>query len=60
MQNLGVNKFVEKNISNSFIPQVKFPTSITEKSITLTDNSYEHNSNCVSGNVTIYISDQLC
>ena len=60
MQNIGVNQFLEKEISqsvpNNIIPQITPPTRITEKTATLTDNifqnSYTHNSNCVSGNTT--------
>ena len=63
MQNTGVNQFLEKILSNNFIPQITLPTRITEKTATLTDNiftnSYNHNSNCVSGNITTYISDHL-
>ena len=63
MQNTGVNKFLEKILSNNFIPQITLPTRITEKIATLIDdiftNSYTHNCNCVSGNITSYISDYL-
>ena len=63
MQNTGVNQFLEKILSNSFIPQITLPTRIPEKTATLIDsiftNSYNHNSNCVSGNITTYISDHL-
>ena len=62
MQNTGVNQFLEKILSNNFIPRITPPTKITEK-ITLIDNiftnSYKHNSNCVSGNITTFISDHL-
>ena len=57
----GVNQFLENILSNNFIPHITLPTRITEKSATLIDNiftnNYEHN--CVSGNVTTYISDCL-
>ena len=63
MQNKGVNQFLERILSNNFIPQITLPTGITEKTATLIDNiftnSYKHNSNCVSGNITTYISDHL-
>ena len=63
MQNKGVNQFLEKIISNNFIPQIILPTSVTEKTAMLIDNiflnSYEHNSNCASGNITTCISDHL-
>ena len=63
MQNTGVNKFLEKNLSNNFVPQITLPTRITEKTATLIGNiltnSYKRNSNCVSGNITTYISDHL-
>ena len=63
MQKTGVNQFVEKSISNNFVPLTTIPTGITEKSATLIDNifinNYEDNSNCVSGNITAYISDHL-
>ena len=60
IQNTGVNQFLEKIISNNFIPQIYLPTRITEKTATMTDNtftnSYKH---YVSGNITTYISDHL-
>ena len=60
-QNRGVNQFIEKTLSNNFIPHISFPTRVTEKSATLIDNiftnNYEHN--CVSGNTTTCISDHL-
>ena len=63
MQYTGVNQFLENIPSNNFIPQVTLPTRITEKTATLIDsiftNSYKHNSNCLSGNITTYISDHL-
>ena len=63
MQNTGVNQFLENILSNNFIPQITFPIKITEKTATLIDNiftsSYKYNSNCVSGNITTYISDHL-
>ena len=63
MQNTGVNQLLENILSNSFIPQITLPTRITEKTATLIDNiftnSYKHNSNCLSGNITPYISDHL-
>ena len=63
MQNTGVNQFLENIRSNNFIPQITLPTRITEKTATLIDNiftnSYKHNSNCLSGNITTYISDHL-
>ena len=63
MQNTGVNQFLENILSNNFIPQITLPTRITEKTATLIDNiftnSYKHNSNCLSGNITTYISDHL-
>ena len=63
MQNTGVNQFLEKIIVKTFIPQITLPTRITEKTVTLIDNiftnSYKHNSNSVSGNITTYISDHL-
>ena len=34
MQNTGVNQFLEKILSNSFIPQITLPTSITYKTAT--------------------------
>ena len=63
MQNTGVNQFLENILSNNFIPQITLPTRITEKTATLIDNiftnSYKHNSNCLSGNITTFISDHL-
>ena len=63
MQNTGVNQFLERILSNSFIPQITLHTRIPEKTATLIDsiftNSYNHNSNCISGNITTYISDHL-
>ena len=63
MQNTGVNQLLENILSNNFIPQITLPTRITEKTATLIDNiftnSYKHNSNCLSGNITPYISDHL-
>ena len=67
MQNTGVNQFLENILSNNSIPQITLPTRITEKTATLTyltinnifTNSYKHNSNCLSGNITTYISDHL-
>ena len=61
-QNRGVNQFIiEKILSKNFIPHITLPTRVAEKSATLIDNiftnNYEHN--CVSGNVTTYISDCL-
>ena len=50
-------------LSNSFIPQITHPTRITEKTATLIENiftnSYKHNFNCLSGNITTYIFDHL-
>ena len=58
-----MNEFLENILSNNFIPQITLPTRITEKTATLIDNiftnSYKHNSNCLSGNITTYISDHL-
>ena len=63
MQNTGENQFLENILSNSFIPQITLPTRIKEKTATLIDiiitNSYKHNSNCLSGNITTYISDHF-
>ena len=63
MQNKGMNQFLKKIVSNSISPQVALNTRITEKSATLIDgiftNSYERNSNCVSGNINAYNSDHL-
>ena len=60
-QNRGVNQFLESILSNNFISHITLPTRVTEKSATLIDNiftnNYEHN--CVSGNITTYISDHL-
>ena len=60
-QNRGVNQFLENILSNSFIPHITLPTIFTKKSATLIDNlfrnNYEHN--CVSGNITTYISGHL-
>ena len=57
------NQFLEKILSNNFIPQITLHTRITEKTAALIDNiftnSYKHNCNCVSGNITTYISDHL-
>ena len=54
---------LEKILSNNFIPQITLHTRITEKTAALIDNiftnSYKHNCNCVSGNITTYISDHL-
>ena len=63
MQNTGVNYFLENTLSKNFIPQITHSTMITEKAATLIDNiitnSYKHNSNCLSGNMTTSISDHL-
>ena len=63
MQNTGVNQLLENILSNNLIPQITLPTRITEKTAALIDNiftnSYKHNSNCLSGNITPYISDHL-
>ena len=63
MQKTGISQFLENILSNNFIPQITLPTRITEKTATLIDNiftnSYKHNSNCLSGNITTYISDHL-
>ena len=63
MQNTGVNQFLENILSNNFIPQITLPTRITEKTATLIDNiftnSYKHNSNYVSGNITPSIFKHL-
>ena len=63
MKNTGVNQFLENFLSNNFISQITLPTRITEKTATLIDNiitnSYKHISNCVSGNITTYISGHL-
>ena len=60
-QNRGVNQFLENILSNNFIPNKTLSIKVTEKSATLIDNiftnNYEHN--CVSGNITTYISDHL-
>ena len=57
------NQFLEKILSNNFIPQITLHTRITEKTAALIDNiftnSYKHNCNCVSGYITTYISDHL-
>ena len=62
-QNTGVNQFLENILLNNFIPQITLPTTITEKTATLINNiftnSYKHNSNCLSVNITTYISDHL-
>ena len=31
MENTGVNQFLERILSNNFIPQITIPTKITEK-----------------------------
>ena len=60
-QNRGVNQFLENILSNSFIPHIILPTSVTEKLTTLIDNIFtnNHKHNYVSGNITTYISDDL-
>ena len=60
-QNRGVNQFIEKILSNNFIPQITLPTRVTEKSATLNDNIFTNNykHNCISGNITTYTSDHL-
>ena len=63
MQNTGVNYFLENTLSNNLIPQITHSAIITEKTATLIDNiitnSYKHNSNSLSGNMTTCISDHL-
>ena len=60
-QNRRVNQFLENILSKNFIPHITLPTRVTEESATSPDNiftnNYEHN--CVSGNITTYISDHL-
>ena len=38
MQNTGGNQFLERILSNNFIPQINLPTKITEKTAILIDN----------------------
>ena len=63
MQNAGIKSLSKKNSPNNFISQIALPTRIKEKSATLIDsiftNSYEHNSNFVSGNITTNISGHI-
>ena len=60
-QNRGVNQFLENTLSNNFIPHITLPTRVTGKSTTTIDNIFTNNykHNCVSGNITTYISDHL-
>ena len=48
-QNRGVNRFIEKNLSNNFIPHITLPTGVTKKSATLIDNIFTNNYeyNCI-------------
>ena len=63
MPSTGAYQLLENILSNHFIPQITVPIRITEKTATLIDNlstnTYKHNSNCVSGNITTYISNHL-
>ena len=61
-QNRGVNQFLENILSNTLIPHIiTLPTRVTEKSATLIDKIFTNNYkyNCVSGNITTYMSDHL-
>ena len=44
-----------------FLPQIILPTRVCEKSQTLIDNTFisPRNYNCISGNLTVKISDHL-
>ena len=57
----GVSKFLENLLSHNFMPQITLPTRITEKTATLIDNILINSNvlNCISGNITISISDHL-
>ena len=48
-------------LSNNFIQQKAFPTQINQKSATLIDNIFPnyHEHQCISSNLTNYISDHL-
>ena len=61
MENTGASQFFENILSNSFIPQITVPARITEKTAALTDNilKFKDNSNCVSGNITSYVSEHF-
>ena len=60
-QNRAVNQFLGDILSTNFISHTTLSTTVIEKWATLIDNiftnNYEHN--CVSGNITTYISDKL-
>ena len=57
----GVNQFLEFMLTNNFTPQITIPTRINKKSATLIDNIFlsYHEHQCISGNLTTYISDHL-
>ena len=48
-------------LTNNFTPQITLPTRINKQSATLTDNIFlnYHEHQCISGNLTTYISHHL-
>ena len=57
----GVNQFLEVILTNNFTPQITLPTRINQKSATLIDDIFfnHHEHQCISVNLTTYISDHL-
>ena len=55
------NNFLDILGSSMFLPQIILPTRVCEKSQTLIDNIFINscNYNCISGNLTVKISDHL-
>ena len=60
-QTTGENQFLESLLTNNFIPQITLLTRINQKSATFIDNIFlnYHEHQCISGNLTTYISDHL-
>ena len=59
MENTGANEFLEKNSLQQFHSTNNPPHNDDTYIDNIVMNSYEHNSNSQSGNITTYISDHL-
>ena len=48
-------------LTNNFVPQMTLSTRLNQKSATLIDNTFlkYHEHQCISGNLTTYVSDHL-
>ena len=57
----GVNQFLESMLTNNFILQITLQTQIDQKSATFIHNIFlnYHEHQCISGNLTTYISHHL-